>query len=220
MEALLDLLLNQEKTLDIIQNLSIYVIYFYPGTISLYVMNFLEAKSLKEDTAYVVKIFAVSYLYNLALGRFIAYKDNMLLYNIIVIAISFIMPLVVFKIKFSKWFSSVCLAIGIRTCMTGVPFELIKSNGEEYTCVKVYLKDNRYVYIGYMQNYEYEKNSENFLILTGYKKYSIKEDGFKEKQLENHPADNCNEKVYIKCDEIKVIEKISEDRAKNDIYAV
>lgn len=27
-------------------------------------------------------------------------------------------------------------------------------------------------------------------------------------------------KVYIKCDEIKVIEKISEDRAKNDIYAV
>lgn len=32
--------------------------------------------------------------------------------------------------------------------MTGVPFELIKSNGEEYTCVKVYLKDNRYVYIG------------------------------------------------------------------------
>ena len=69
MEALLDLLLNQEKTLDIIQNLSIYVIYFYPGTISLYVMNFLEAKSLKEDTAYVVKIFAVSYLYNLALGR-------------------------------------------------------------------------------------------------------------------------------------------------------
>ena len=28
------------------------------------------------------------------------------------------------------------------------------------------------------------------------------------------------EKVYIKCDEIKVIEKISEARAKNDIYAV
>ena len=78
---------KSRKTLDIIQNLSIYVIYFYPGTISLYVMNFLEAKSLKEDTAYVVKIFAVSYLYNLALGRFIAYKDNMLLYNIIVIAI-------------------------------------------------------------------------------------------------------------------------------------
>ena len=151
MEALLDLLLNQEKTLDIIQNLSIYVIYFYPGTISLYVMNFLEAKSLKEDTAYVVKIFAVSYLYNLALGRFIAYKDNMLLYNIIVIAISFIMPLLVFKIKFSKWFSSVCLAIGIRTCMTGVPFELIKSNGEEYSCVNVYLKD-KYVVLEVKDN--------------------------------------------------------------------
>lgn len=220
MEELLGLLSNQEKTLDIIRNLSTYVIYFYPGTISLYVMNFLEAKSLKENTAYVVKMFAISYLYNLILGKFIAYKNSMLLYNAVLIAISFIMPLLIFKIKFSNCFSCVCSAIGIRTCMTGVPFELIKSKGEEYTCIKVYLKDNRYVYIGYMQNYEYEKNSENFLILTGYKKYVIKEEKFKEKQLENHPADNCSEKVYIKCDEIKVIEKISEDRAKNDIYAV
>lgn len=219
MEELLNLLSNQEKIFDIIQNLSIYIIYFYPGIISLYVMNFLEAKSLKEDTAYVVKMFAVSYLYNLVLGKLIAYKDSMLLYNAILIAVAFMMPLLVFKIKFSKWFSCICSAIGIRTCMTGVPFELIKSDGEEYTCVKVYLKDDRYVYIGYMQNYEYEKNSENFLILTGYKKYAI-EEGFKERQLENHLADNCNEKVYIKCDEIKVIEKVSEDRAKNDIYAI
>ena len=32
--------------------------------------------------------------------------------------------------------------------------------------------------------------------------------------MKNHPADNCNEKVYIKCDEIKVIEKISETERK------
>ena len=220
MEELLILLSNKEKTLDIIRSLSTYVIYFYPGTISLYIMNFLEAKCLKENTAYVVKIFAISYLYNLVLGRFMDYKNSMLLYNATLIIVSFIMPLLTYKIKYSNCFSCMCSAIGIRTCMTGVPFELIKSSDEEYTCVKVYLKDNHYVYIGYMQNYEYERNSENFLILTGYKKYAIKEEKFKEKQLENYPADNCNEKVYIKCDEIKVIEKISEDRAKNDIYAI
>lgn len=220
MEELLELLSNQEETLDIIKNLATYVIYFYPGTISLYVMNFLEAKSLKENTAYVVKMFAISYLYNLILGRLVEYKNSMVLYNVILIAISFAMPLLIFKIKFSKCFSCVCSLIGIRTCMTGVPFELIKNDDEKYTCVKVYLKDSSYVYIGYMQNYEYEKNSENFLILTGYKKYAIKKEKFKEKQLENHLASDCNEKVYIKCDEIKVIEKISENRAKNDIYTV
>ena len=46
------------------------------------------------------------------------------------------MPLLVFKIKFSKWFSSVCLAIGIRTCMTGVPFELIKVMGKSIHALK------------------------------------------------------------------------------------
>lgn len=218
MSDVLELLADQEETLRIIQNLASYIIYMYPGTISLYVMNFLEAKSIKETTAYAVKIFAISYLYNIVLSAIIDYKSNIFMYNAILIMISFAMPLLVFKIKFSKGFSCVCSFLGIRTCVTGVPFELIKSTDEAYTCVKVYLKDSNYVYIGYMQNYEYERNSENFLILTGYRKYVMKEENGKEKCIEIHNADECNEKVYIKCAEIKVIEKISEDRAENEIY--
>lgn len=218
MDALLNLLSKQEETLNLIRNLSAYVIYFYPGMISLYVTNFLEAKNVKENTAYVIKMFAISYLYNLILGLFVDYKNRMVLYNAILISLSFIIPLLIYKLKYSSCFSCLCSSMGIRTCVTGVPFELIKNSDEKYTCVKVYLKDNRYAYVGYMQNYEYERNSEDFLILTGYKKYAIKGEKFKEKQLEGHRANNCNEKVYIKCNEIKVIEKISENRATNDIY--
>lgn len=217
MSDVLELLADQEETLKIIQNLASYIIYMYPGTISLYVMNFLEAKSIKETTAYVVKIFSISYLYNIVLSIYIDYKSAMFLYNAILIVISFVMPILVFKFKYSKCFSCICSKFGIRTCVTGVPFELIKNKDETYTCLKVYLKNSKSVYIGYMQNYEYERNKENYLILTGYKKYLIEKMG-KEKCLETHKADEYKEKVYIKCEEIKVVEKISEKRAESDIY--
>ena len=219
MSDILNVLADQEYMLKIIQNLASYIIYMYPGTISLYVMNFLEARRLKETTAYAVKIFAISYLYNIVLGSFVDYKSNVYVYNAILIAMSFVIPLLIFKIKFSKRFSKVCSCLGIRTCVTGVPFELMKSEDENYTCVKVYLKDSNYVYIGYMQNYEYERNTENFLILTGFKKYIVKEENGKEKCIVAHKADENKEKVYIKCTEIKVIEKLSEKRAEDEIYA-
>lgn len=219
MEEIINLLEDQEKTLGIIRNLTSYIIYMYPGVISIYVMNFLEAKRMKENTAYIVKIFAISYLYNIVLNRFIDYKNCIYWYNAILIVISFIMPFLIYKIKFSKFFNFICSVLAIRTCVTGVPFELIKNKDEQYTCVKVYLKDSNYAYIGYMQNYEYESSSENFLILTGYKKYGIDEKKFTEQQLEDYKASECNEKVYIKCNEVKLIEKISENRAETKIYA-
>lgn len=161
MAEVLELLSDQTKTFSIIQNISSYVIYMYPGLISLYVMNFFEAKSIRETTAYVVKMFAISYLYNIVLGIFIDYDGHAFLYNTILIVVSFMSPLLVFKTKYSRWISKVCLILGIRTCVTGVPYELIKNEDEKYTCVKVYLKDGKSVYIGYMQNYEYERELEN-----------------------------------------------------------
>lgn len=139
-------------------------------------------------------------------------------YNICLISISIILPYLCNKIKFSKITRKICEFFGIRTCISSVPFELLKTSEEEYTCLKVYLNDNVTAYIGYMGPYEYEENKERFVILTGYKKYIIKHN--KEKVVINNNAEQPDQKVFIKYSEIKIIEKIAENIATDTIYSV
>ena len=55
------------------------------------------------------------------------------------------------------------------------------------------------------------------MILTGYRKYRINKKG-NEKLVEGHRAEQYNEKVFIKFSDIKRIEKIGENRAKEEVY--
>ena len=56
-----------------------------------------------------------------------------------------------------------------------------------------------------------------YVILTGYRKYSIGNKNV-EKLEEGHGINEYNEKVFIKFNDIKRVEKIGEKRAKEKIY--
>lgn len=221
MEKIIDLLLNTQQANLVMKNIANYIIYLYPGVISIYSYNFFNAKKTMNSQAFVLKSFAISYLY-------IIFVDNILLkinknigeisYNCLIIAISIIIPYIIYSIINSKCFFHFCQFWKISTMTTNVPFELIEDEDEDHICVKVYLNDNIFVYIGYLSKYEYEEESKNFVILTGYKKYVIDEKS-KEKLLVNNDEKQYKEKVYIKLDDIKIIEKIAEERAKKEIYS-
>lgn len=219
MDALIELLSNPERVQTIIQNIANYVTYIYPGIISIYWNNFLEAKSTKDTQALIIKSFSISFLYNIVLNAIfdvINLSVNIIEYNILIIVISFICPYIYNKIKYSSYLKNVCEFLRIRTCISGVPFELLKNSEEEFTCLKVYLNDNITTYIGYMDKYEYEECKERFVILVGYKKYII--DNNKEKIVIDNCAEQYDQKVFIKYSEIKVIEKIAENIATDTIY--
>lgn len=103
--------------------------------------------------------------------------------------------------------------------ITDVPFELLEDKEESVTCLKVYLKEKPYAYLGYISEYEYESEVQKYIILTSYKKYLVNDDG-KETLLKSFMQTQYMEKVFVKYDDIALIEKIGEDRAKKDIYFV
>lgn len=217
MGELIELLSDPEKARIVMQSLADYIIYIYPGIISIYFMHFLEAKTTKNTQAFVIKCFAISYVYNIFLEAFLGYDENKMIYNISLLVVSVVLPEAWYVFKCSKWLHRLCGIFHIRTCITGVPLELIKDKEENYTCVKIYLKDNFTAYIGYMGEYEYEEDFEKFIILYSYKKYNCC-NAKEEKLIINHSAKQSDEKVLIKYDEVKVIEKIGEKRANTDIY--
>ncbi len=216
MDALIKLLSNPEQAQIVLQNIANYITYIYPGIISIYWNNFLEAKSTKDTQALIIKSFSISFLYNIVLNTILPCNFTIIKYNILLIFISVLCPYIYNKIKYSKIARIICEFLGIRTCISGVPFELLKNSEEKYTCLKVYLTDNVTSYIGYMDKYEYEEIKEKFVILVGYKKYIIENSN--EKIVINNGAEQYDQKVFIKYSEIKVIEKIAEEIATNKIY--
>lgn len=225
MEAIIELLSNTEQTEIIMQNIASYVVYIYPGIISIYLYNFFVARTTKDTQAFVIKSFAISYIYNLFLDT--AYSTlcflrgntdkNSIVYNMVLISIAFFTPYFCYKIKMSKVFAVICDLMGICTSTTDVPFDLLEDEEEKYTCLKIYLKDDPYAYIGYLGEYEYEDGHEKYIILTGYKKYFINSK-CREKLIVGYNAEDYNEKVFVRFNDIKLIEKIGENRAKEEIY--
>ena len=90
MESLVNLLSNAQQMDSIMKNIAGYIIYFYPGIISIYLFNFFSAKKTKDTQAFIIKSFAISYLYNLILQYLLTklgflkqgMDKNMVAYNI------------------------------------------------------------------------------------------------------------------------------------------
>lgn len=226
MNEIFDLLLNAEKANKLIENLAGYVVYIYPGIITIYLYNFFNAKITKNTQAFIIKSFAISYLYNiflqLGLQKICFLKDKMqndkVKYNIVLIIVAFVIPYIVYRFVNSIIFARICGMLGISTSVTNIPFELLADKDEEVVCLKVYFKDEPYVYIGFLKEYEYEKDIDNYIILSGYRKYYVNSE-HSEKLIEAHSAEEYKKKVFIKFSDIKRIEKLERKRAEKDIYS-
>ena len=225
-QLIFDLLLNAEKANKLIENLAGYVVYIYPGIITIYLYNFFNAKITKNTQAFIIKSFAISYLYNIflqmGLQNICFLKDKMqndkVKYNIVLIIVAFVIPYIVYRFVNSIIFARICGMLGISTSVTNIPFELLADKDEEVVCLKVYFKDEPYVYIGFLKEYEYEKDIDNYIILSGYRKYYVNSE-HSEKLIEAHSAEEYKEKVFIKFSDIKRIEKLERKRTEKDIYS-
>lgn len=222
MGALVELLSDSEKANAVMQTLTSYVVYLYPGIISIYLYNFFMARTTQNTQAFVIKSFAISFFYNICLKEIII-KINIpsnevsVIYNIYLILISFLIPYCCFRLKMSKVLSIICNKCKISTSVTNVPFELLGDKEENYTCLKIYLKSDPCAYIGYLGEYEYEEGHERYVIITGYKKYLILSD-MQERLIVGYDPEDYQEKVFIRFDDIKRIEKLGENRVKKEIY--
>ena len=54
--------MSVDDILKIIDSIATYIVYFYPGYISLYVYHFLKAKTLKDEKGTIAKSIVISFL--------------------------------------------------------------------------------------------------------------------------------------------------------------
>ena len=222
MNALIEFLTDSQQTSAAIKNLGCYIIYFYPGIISIYLYNFFTANTTKHTQIFLIKSFSISYIYVMLLQCFFSHvlckelNEASIACNLMLFSLSCVIPYILYRIRKSDMLSRICKLLKVETSTTSIPFELLGEKKEAVSCLKVYTKSNNYVYIGFLCTYQFENEYEKYIILTGYKKFYF--DQIYEKTIEEHNPEDSNEKVYIRYDEIVLIEKISEERAKKDIY--
>lgn len=208
MEYILQLLQEPDLFQAVIQNISSFVIYVYPGLISIYIYDFLRLKSTKESQALIIKSFSISYLYVIVLKAFPFANEQTIVFNAILIFISIIMPPIFYKLMYSRLVLYICYKAGIMIDVPRAPYEILKDEKEKQILIKIYLNDGNTSYLGNLLAYEYDVYKEKYIILSNYRKYRFI-DG--EEQLE---ADNTKynaQKVLIKYNDIKIIEKIAEE---------
>jgi len=219
MDKLIELLSDTEALNKVILNLSNYIVYFYPGIMTFYFSNFLESHSTKNNKAFIIKIFAVSYIYNILLGRIVIIKSNILLYNAILVIMSLVVPYVLYKIKYSKLLESFCEDLNIRTCIKGEEIDALLDGEKEdaFVFLRIFIKDENTIYGGYLCRHEVDPELIKYIILSSPIKWRIGKNGT-EHFIKTSELKNSTEKVLIRFENIKHIEKYDHENAKCKFY--
>ena len=164
--------MTAQDILSLINALPQYMIYLYPGYITIYVYLFLEAKSMQDSKGILLKSICISFLYKIGLDN-IAHRfcihldDSKMLYHIFMILICCIVAFIIWKIQYIKAFQNLLKRIGIDTKFEGDGIDIL-DNGSQAAWLKVYLKSGNVVYEGFLGERELEEGKHKFIILKGY----------------------------------------------------
>jgi len=200
--------MNGEELRELIKVIIDFIPYIYPGIISISFYNFLSAVSVKENKLFLIKAVSVGYIYNMILGK-ISVLNRELQYNIMLIIMSVVIPYVLYKLIHSRVSKSFFEKLGSYTDLIDNDLELM-CTGQEYNCVRLYVKNKQIIYEGYVRTYEKEHDRKRYIILTDYKLVSV-DKKFKEKTIIERKGD-VNDSILIYLDDIDKIEKCSYKR--------
>lgn len=130
---------------DILQILNNYITYIYPGLLSIFVYKYIEGRKFEENYILVIKSIAISYLYIVFLQKVIRLnmsipKLTRILPHVILLTVSIILPIVLYKIVNAKWFEKLKKRLNIKTRMSSNPIEIALSNEKE-PWVSVYMDE-------------------------------------------------------------------------------
>lgn len=195
--------MSVEDILKILDSIAKYIVYFYPGYLTIYIYYFLKAKTLKDDKGIIVKSVVLSFLYKILLDK--AYIESEILYHFWMICISIIVPYIGYSIQKSDMLMTFFELYEIPTSFEDNEIDML-DNSDISPWLKIYIKNEQFVYEGFLGSKELEDGKRRFISLKKYRKYILDEYGRpQEPYIENHDTDD--DEVVIFYDEIKLIEK-------------
>lgn len=196
--------MSPDDILEIIDNLPQFVVYIYPGAITIYLYLFFRTKKIEENKGMIIKSIVISYVYITIMNNFIKPK-NELNKNIELIIISVVIAYLSYRFIESKVIAKILMEIKIYTAINDSPIELLRESKEDKTYLCIYIDDSPNLIIeGFLKEYETEKDKESFVILS---QYAIKEWNRQEWNKVKDYFGEDEEKVLVFLKDIARIEK-------------
>lgn len=202
-----------ENILKIIDSLAEYIVYFYPGYMTIYIFYFLRAKTLKDENNVIAKAVVISFIYKLFVDKVPLDKlsqgrillDSKISYHVLLILIAVVVPYIGYRMQKSEKIIIIFNLLKITTRFEDNEIDIL-DNQEISAWLKVYMQDEKIVYEGFLGDKELESGKRQFISLKKYRKYILGDDGRpKEPYIEEHDSDD--DVVVIFYNQIKTIEK-------------
>lgn len=193
---------------DILNVLTLYFIYLYPGIISIFVYRFIRGRSIAENKITLIKGITISYIYvtimSFLLGKSVG--NFSVVAHLILILISFATPIALNRAIKSKKFKAVLNWLKIDTEISDNLMDLIKSKEtdiERGIALKVFLDKQDLMYEGMLRDHESDINKSQVICLCGYRRYVKNDNAFSVNK--DYSGDNSRW-VALKSEDITRIE--------------
>lgn len=189
---------------EIIQLIPKYVEYIYPGFLLMYLYQFFKGKDVRLAKENLIAAICMSYVMKILPWN--SEDLSPICRNIGLIATAVGIAFIGFQL--TKWQMAIRFfrKLGIYTTFAENSIDsLLDEANSAWLCV--YLKDSDLVYEGSLGPKELESGKDRFITLEGFYKYQLDSSGRPiEPYIEDHACD-YEEKVVVRYDDIKLIEK-------------
>lgn len=173
----LDSIFTVDGIIELLQLAEQYIVYVYPGFVTLVIYRFAMSKSVEENKNTFIKSIIISYLYTLPLLLIFGIypTDFEIVQHIIIILLAIIVPLAWNIILRCKRFKSVIRRLGIKTEIYDNLMDIMfyKENGGVW--VRAFMDEQNVMYEGSLRHYESDIAREQQVILSGYRQYHFNE---------------------------------------------
>lgn len=212
----------QNNIIDILNVINNYIVYIYPGLISLIVYSFIQGKPFEENKNTIIKSVAISFLYIILLQELIVFKPGDISgrdikAHLILILSAVIFPYVLVKITGLKITKSFIRKIGIKSNVKNNPLD-IALEYEKSVYISAYLDDYNVMYAGWLRNHTSDINEAKYIMLSHYVVYRYLEE--LNKYVEVYPNNEIDVSLAAKknmqfiCD--KVTNRAVEEVMRNE----
>lgn len=206
--------MSAKDVIEIIDSIPQYLMYIYPGYITIYLYYFFRGITVKETKGIMLKAIILSYIYISIQSKLddsieLIKKTNFQNFINSDIELCLIAVLVAyFAYRFVRSNKSISFLEKLRVFTTFSTNELeeIEKDCVDGMWLCVYLKDSNIAYEGFLIKKEMEPDRKQYIVICGYRKYVIGEDGKPKSPYIYDYSNNQNQKAMIYFDEIKRFE--------------
>lgn len=187
-----------------------YIVYVYPGFITLMIYRFIIAKKVEENEYTLIKSIIISYIYVTILEEItkINFSQFIMFHHIALLIVACIVPIIWNCIFKSSIFTKILRAIKIDTNVHENMLESLRAK-EEGLWIRLYMDNYGIMYEGTLRSHESDPNREQEIVLSGYRFYRIKGESKRKECLIDYA--NANEHwVKIKEKDITRMEIVYE----------